>query len=63
MGLALLLEGVGDASAVEVRSRDLRPLVNTIEDGESHTAVHVGLHVAVEEPRAGELDVVAEGDP
>jgi hypothetical protein len=23
----------------------------------------VGLHVAVEEPRAGELDVVAEGDP
>lgn len=61
--LALHVEQGGDASAVEIRLRDLRPLVNTIKNGESHTAVHVRLYVAVEEEGAGCLDVVPDGNP
>lgn len=63
MDLALLLEQVLKASAVDVRGRDIGPAVDTVEDGKSHTAVGVVLDVAVEEPGTGELDLVAEGDP
>jgi hypothetical protein len=63
MSLALLLELVGDASAVEVGGWNLRPLVDAVEHGEGHAAVHVRLHVAVEQEGSGSLDVVAERDP
>ena len=63
MGLALLDQRVGDACAVKVRGGNLGPLVNTVEDGECHAAVDVGLNVAVEEESTGSLDLVAEGDP
>ena len=38
-------------------------LVNGIEDGDGHTTAEVGLDVAVEEPRAGGVGLVAEDHP
>lgn len=61
--LALLLEQVLGARAVDVRGRNIGPAVDTVEDGKGHATVGVGLDVAVEEPGTGKLDLVAEGDP
>lgn len=63
MGLALLLKLVADASAVEVGRGDLGPLVDTVEESESHATVHVGLDVAVEEESTSSLDMVTQSDP
>lgn len=63
MHLRLLLKRAGDASAIEVCFGNLWPLIDTVEDGKRHAAVHVGLHVTVHEPGAGELDVVAQRHP
>ena len=50
-------------SAVGIRGRDGRPLVNAVEHGDRHAARQVGLHVAVEEEGARVDDFVAQREP
>lgn len=65
MQLPLLLQwGVLDAiAAVCVFGGDFGPLVDAVEEGDSHAAGHMGLHVAVEQEGARVDDLVAQGHP
>lgn len=63
--LALLLElgGLQSVTAVGVGGWDLWPVINTIEEGNGHTACNVGLDVAMEQEWAGVDDLIAEHHP
>lgn len=63
--LALLLELVGlqTISTVGVGGWHLRPVVNTIEEGNGHTTGDVGLDVAMEQEWAWVDDLITENHP